>query len=189
VGYFSGWIVAGLGNPGPRYGSTRHDLGFMLVDLLAREADAAFTSSGGALISRPVRFGGEQALLVKPQEYMNVSGPPIQGLLAKERVPPSRLLVACDDVNLPLGRVRVRESGSAGGHNGLKSIIGCIGDGFPRLRMGVGAQPPGMDLSDWVLQRFPPADRPEVDDMVARAAQIVKTLLADGLATAMRASR
>lgn len=187
MGYLTGWIVAGLGNPGPRYAGTRHDLGFMLVDRLAQDAGASWRSERGAMLAGPVRqAGGETMLFVKPMTYMNLSGPPLQSILGREHVPLERLLVACDDINLPLGRLRLRASGSAGGHNGLASIIGCVGTEFARLRLGVGKEPPGVDRADWVLSRFRPEEKPEVERLLDRAAVVVDLVLRDGLAAAIR---
>lgn len=187
MGYFTGFLVAGLGNPGARYAGTRHDLGFMLADRLAREAGASWRSDRGADVAGPVRFGaGEPALLVKPTDYMNLSGPPLQSLMGRERVTAERLLVACDDVNLPLGRVRLREEGSAGGHNGLASIISCIGPGFPRLRLGVGREPEGSDRADWVLSRFRPDEREAVGGMLDQAVRVVQAVLEKGVAETIR---
>src|SRR5258706_9231347 len=141
---FPGWLVVGLGNPGRQYAGTRHDLGFMLVDRLARAAGLLLSKDEDAEISKPARLAADAPfLLLKPMAYMNLSGPPVQRVMSRERVPAERVLVACDDVNLPLGKLRLRPSGSAGGHNGLRSLIETMGDGFPRLRLGVGREPPG----------------------------------------------
>ena len=194
MGYFTGWIVAGLGNPGSRYAGTRHDLGFMLADRLARAAGEPWRKERGAEVAGPARLGpaggspSDQLLLIKPMDYMNLSGPPLQSLAGRERVVAGRILVACDDINLPLGRIRLRPSGSAGGHNGLTSIIACLGPEFPRLRLGVGKEPPGMDRADWVLSRFKPEEKPAVEDMLERAEAIVRTLLQDGLDAAVKAA-
>lgn len=189
MGYFSGWVVAGLGNPGARYAGTRHDLGFMLVDRLARAGGAAWRSERGADVAGPVRLGaGEPALLVKPLQYMNLSGPPLQSLLGRERVPVSRLLVACDDINLPLGKLRLRPSGSAGGHNGLSSIIGCLGTEFARLRLGVGQEPEGVDRAAWVLSRFKPDEKAAVEAMLERAEAVAREVLSVGVEAARRAA-
>ena len=184
---FPGWIVAGLGNPGRRYAGTRHDLGFALVDALARRHGVNLAKDGDAEISRPSKLGGgDSAILIKPLAYMNLSGPPLQRLMAKERVPPSRVLVACDDINIPLGRLRLRPEGTAGGHNGLRSIIECVGEGFPRLRLGVGREPAGVDRADWVLSRFEPEEREIVDRMLAAAEELVETVLGEGLEAARK---
>ena len=183
---FPGWIVAGLGNPGRQYAGTRHDLGFMLVDRLAARFGGSFGKAKEAEVTKPVRLGDGQALLVKPMAYMNLSGPPLQGLMARERVPVERVLVACDDVNIPLGKLRLRPSGSAGGHNGLRSIIECVGEGFPRLRLGIGQEPAGMDRADFVLRRFTPDERKAVDEMLDRAEQVVEVVVGRGLDAAKR---
>ena len=175
-----GWIVAGLGNPGPRYAGTRHDLGFALITRLADEAGMSFAAGPGVEIAGPVEWGEGAALLVRPQLYMNRSGPPLQRLLEMADLAPERLLVACDDVNMPLGRLRLRPRGSAGGHNGLKSIIGCLGDDFPRLRMGVGAGPEDVDQADWVLGNFEESEREAVTDMLERAGRLVRDAVASG---------
>ena len=118
--------------------------------------------------------------MARPQLYMNRSGPPLQGLLELAGLPPERLLVACDDVNLPLGRLRLRPSGSAGGHNGLKSIIACIGTEFPRLRLGVGSGPEDVDQADWVLSGFEESERDAVSEMLERAGRLVRDAVASG---------
>jgi PTH1 family peptidyl-tRNA hydrolase len=173
------WVVAGLGNPGREYGGTRHQLGFVVVDRLASEAGVRLVSDRDADWGGPgdLAGGGAPAYLVKPLLYMNRSGPPLRHLLERLRVPPERLLVVCDDVNLPLGKLRLRPEGSSGGHNGLQSVIDCLGRGFARLRLGVGLPGPGIDLADWVLERFPKDERAAVDDMVGRAADTVRKVL------------
>jgi PTH1 family peptidyl-tRNA hydrolase len=183
------WIVAGLGNPGVRYAGTRHDLGFMLVDRLGREAGVAFARRGGCEVTPPIRLdpaGAPLVRLAKPQDFMNLSGPPLARLLAEEELAPDRLLVVVDDVNLELGRIRLRREGSAGGHGGLESAIEALGSGFPRLRLGVGRGPEGTGLKEWVLARFPAEDLPAVDDMLARAAACVRALVRDGHGAALR---
>jgi PTH1 family peptidyl-tRNA hydrolase len=178
-----GWIVAGLGNPGPQYAGTRHDLGFALVTRLADEAGLSFAAGPGIEIAGPVQWNGGAALLVRPQLYMNRSGPPLQQLLETAGLPAERLLVACDDVNLPLGRLRLRPQGSAGGHNGLRSVIGSLGECFPRLRMGVGSGPEDVVQTDWVLGHFEESERESVRDMLDRAAGLVRDAVASGTVT------
>lgn len=175
-----GWIVAGLGNPGPQYAGTRHDLGFALIAHLADQAGLGFEAGPGVEIAGPVVWNGGAALLARPQHYMNRSGPPLQRLLEVANLPPERLLVACDDVNLPLGRLRLRPSGSAGGHNGLKSIIASVGAEFPRLRMGVGSGPEDVEQTDWVLGRFEDSERQAVQDLLERAGTLVRDAVASG---------
>ena len=177
------WLVAGLGNPGREHAGTRHDLGFVLVERVAADLGARFDRDREVETAGPVEVPGSEGrvLLAKPQLYMNRSGPPLARLLARLRLPPERLLVACDDVNIALGRLRLRAEGSAGGHNGLRSIIESVGTGFPRLRLGVGQAPPGMDRADWVLSRFHPDERLAVRDMVERAAAAVRQVLERGV--------
>lgn len=172
------WIVAGLGNPGARHAGTRHDLGFLLTARLADSLGLSFRSFPDAEIAGPVEVEGGRFMLVRPQLYMNRSGPPLQRILSAVGLGPERMLVACDDVNLPLGRLRLRPSGSAGGHNGLRSIIACVGEGFPRLRMGVGAAPAGTDQSEWVLATFEDSERDAVQDMLERACGLVRDVVA-----------
>lgn len=149
-------LIVGLGNPGPRYRGTFHNVGFAVVDEVARRRGASFEAApagANALLAR-VRDGNGGALLVKPLTFMNVSGDAVGALQRYFRIPVEDVLVVVDDVALPSGRLRVRRSGSAGGHNGLKSIIACLGtDGFARLRVGVGRGDPRRDLADHVLSR------------------------------------
>lgn len=177
-----GWMIAGLGNPGARYAGTRHDLGFALVDRLAARAGAGFRRDGDAELAGPVRFvpSGPTVVLVRPMAYMNRSGRPIHRILEAFGVGMERTMVACDDVSLPFGRIRLRTSGSAGGHNGLRSVIEWIGDAFPRLRMGVGPRPEGRDLAEWVLERFEDCELGRVSDMLDRAEAIVTETVASG---------
>lgn len=179
-------MVAGLGNPGPRYAGTRHDLGFALASLLADEAGASFRREAEVDVTGARRLtpGGDVAVLAMPRLYMNRSGPPLARLLRRCDVPPERLLVLCDDMNLDLGRIRLRAAGSAGGHNGLRSIIGVVGEGFPRLRLGVGREPPGAGRAEWVLSAFDAGERETVRDMLRRGAATVRTVLEDGIETA-----
>ena len=149
-------LIVGLGNPGPRYRGTFHNVGFDVVDEVARRRNVSFEAApagANALVAR-LRDGNGGALLVKPLTFMNVSGDAVGALQRYFRIPVEDMLVVVDDVALPSGRLRVRRSGSAGGHNGLKSIIACLGtDGFARLRVGVGRGDPRRDLADHVLAR------------------------------------
>jgi PTH1 family peptidyl-tRNA hydrolase len=163
-------------------------VGFALVGFLGRALGASFRIQDGIQdgveIAGPADVDGGTVLLARPQCFMNRSGPPLRRLLSDVAVPCERLLVACDDVNLPLGRVRLRPAGSSGGHRGLKSMIEEVGEGFPRLRMGVGAPPPGQepgqDLADWVLAPFTEHEATPVTDMLARAAGLVRRCWAAG---------
>ncbi len=150
-------LVVGLGNPTKAYVQTRHNAGFMGVDLLAEALGADDWKHSGKYDAEiaEAHLTAIPVLLCKPQSYMNCSGEPIQRLLQFYKMDPtSELLVLCDDIDIPLGTLRLRMSGSAGTHNGLKSIIERIGEGFARLRIGIGPKPEGADLATWVLDRF-----------------------------------
>jgi PTH1 family peptidyl-tRNA hydrolase len=179
-------MIVGLGNPGPEYESTRHNLGFMLVDLLAQRAGAKVTrQQDGALVGQG-RLAGVPVVLAKPQTYMNLSGDAVKPLAARYEAVPEDVLVAVDDLALPFGRIRVRPSGSAGGHNGLKSIIARLGtQDFPRVRMGIAPDHPVQDTARFVLQPFPRGAREEVETMLWAAADAVESVLTDGLERAM----
>jgi PTH1 family peptidyl-tRNA hydrolase len=180
-------VVVGLGNPGPRYAGTRHNVGYAVVDALAEgphagRFQARFQAAVAELAGEP-----DKVLLVKPQTFMNLSGRCVREVVDYYQVAPDGLLVVCDDFNLPLGKLRVRARGSHGGHNGLRDIQGHLGTAeYPRLRIGVGA-PPEDEAVDHVLGRFRPAERPVIADAVARAAQAVGVWLRQGVAACMNA--
>jgi PTH1 family peptidyl-tRNA hydrolase len=181
-------LVAGLGNPGAEYEYTRHNLGFMLIDLLAERARCRVNRlEDQALVGRG-RLGGVEVTLAKPQTFMNLSGDSVKALVKRYDVEPAtELLVAVDDVALPFGRIRIRKSGSAGGHNGLKSIIGRLGSqDFPRLRLGIAPDHPVEDMARFVLQPMPRSARESVDRMLWTAADAVETFLMDGADAAMQ---
>jgi PTH1 family peptidyl-tRNA hydrolase len=173
-------LIVGLGNPGPRYRGTFHNVGFDVVDEVARRRGASFEAApagANALLAR-VRDGNGGALLVKPLTFMNVSGDAVGALQRYFRIPVEDVLVVVDDVALPAGRLRVRRSGSAGGHNGLKSIIACLGtDGFARLRVGVGRGDPRRDLSDHVLSRVAGELRETLVEATGQAADATELFL------------
>ncbi len=180
-------LVAGLGNPGAAYQDTRHNIGFMVMDVLAVRLGAAFQNEK-RWQSHAAKFAG--GWLLKPQTYMNLSGRAVAGLARFHKVPTREILVVCDDVDLPLGRLRLRPAGSAGGHNGLKSIIEYLGGSdFPRLKVGIGAEnggrPAGDRLSGHVLGKFTADEQASVAAAVERATEAVLTALRDGLGAAM----
>jgi PTH1 family peptidyl-tRNA hydrolase len=187
--------IFGLGNPGPRYAGTRHNVGFAVVDELARRAAAAFESApADALVAKWRRgagapgldsVGGDVVLLVKPLTFMNESGQAVGELARYFKIDVPDLLIVVDEVQLPLGRLRARARGSAGGHNGLKSIIAHLGDEFPRLRVGVGRGDDRRDLADHVLSRFELDEREEVERMMSRAADAAETFITSGIAAVM----
>ena len=148
-------LIAGLGNPGAGYDNTRHNVGWHVMDHLARLTDIRIYINRSSGLTGSGFYQGEKLLLVKPLTYMNLSGECITSLARYYRLPPEDVLVICDDVYLPLGQLRLRRSGSDGGHNGLKNIIQMMGSqDFPRLRLGVGPQPEGVDLIDFVLRQM-----------------------------------
>lgn len=178
-------IVVGIGNPGTRYRGTRHNLGFQVVDRLAQERDIAVRRRRFDALVGDGRMGGRRVLLVKPQTYVNLSGSAVAPLLRWHRCPPDDLLVVCDDINLPLGRLRLRPAGGSGGHNGLKSIVQCLGtEDFPRLRVGIGRGQEA-DPTRHVLGRFLPEERDEARAAVQRAAEAVLCILQEGVQEAM----
>ena len=179
-------LIVGLGNPGAAYQDTRHNIGFMVTDLLAEKLGTVFQLEK-RWESLAAKFSG--GCLLKPQNYMNLSGKAVGGVSRFFRIPPRETLVIVDDVDLPLGRLRLRPSGSAAGHNGLKSIIECLGsDQFPRLRVGIGAgsgRPSGERLSGHVLGKFAADEKAAVAQAVERAAEAVICALRQGLGAAM----
>ena len=181
------WLVVCLGNPGDKYEDTRHNAGFMVADELGERLDVPIQKLKYRALTNTVRLGGRTALLMKPVTYMNLSGEAVRPAADFYKIPPERVLVVSDDTALPLGRLRIRKGGSAGGHNGLKSVIQHLGtDQFPRLRVGVGEKPhPDYDQADWVLSKFTAEDRKVMAEAVARAAEAVECILADGPDKAM----
>jgi PTH1 family peptidyl-tRNA hydrolase len=179
-------LIVGLGNPGPQYVRTRHNLGFEAVDLLARRLGVAFSKEKHNGLIAEAAEGAERFLLVKPMTFMNRSGDCVAALARNKVFDPADILVAVDEVALPLGRLRLRPGGSAGGHNGLKSLIERLGSpDFPRVRMGVGAKEAGRDLASHVLSRFRPEEWPAAEAMVARAADAMLCWVTHGIEETM----
>ncbi len=179
-------IIVGLGNPGPRYISTRHNLGFMVLDSLAASLRVAFAREKHSGVLAPAAWGTEKLLLVKPMTYMNRSGDCVAAVARNKIFSPDDLLIVVDDIHLPLGKLRFRAGGSAGGHNGIKSIIERFGTpDFHRLRLGVGGVNDRSVLVEHVLSRFHPDERADVDTMVERATQAVLCWVETGIAPAM----
>ena len=176
-------LVAGLGNPGPRYNGTRHNVGFDVIDELARRARIDFESAPAeALIAKWRAF---DALLMKPLTFMNLSGQAVGELARYFKIEVGDVLVVLDEVQLPLGKLRARARGSAGGHNGLKSVIEHLGSEVARLRIGVGRGDSRRDLADHVLARFDKDEADEVARMTARAADAAETFITAGIADVM----
>ncbi|HEV7376370.1 MAG TPA: aminoacyl-tRNA hydrolase [Pyrinomonadaceae bacterium] len=181
-------FIVGLGNPGAEYERTRHNLGFMLIDLLAREAGAQVKRKDCRALVGRAELEGTRALLVKPQTYMNLSGESVACLLAKQESKSTAqdLIVISDDLALPFGAIRLRPRGSAGGHNGLKSIIAATKtDEFIRLRIGIQPEHPIGDTKNFVLDEFSRSERTQLDKILERSAEALRAVLRDGIDKAM----
>ena len=181
------WLVVGLGNPGPKYEWTRHNVGFLVVDELAERASIPVQKLKYKALTNTTVIGGQSVLLMKPTTYMNLSGESVGQAARFYKIPPERVLVISDDVALPQGKLRIRRSGSAGGHNGLKNIIAHLGtDQFPRLKVGVGGKPyPDSDMADWVLGKFTGQDKAAMEQAIAKATASAACLLEHGIDQAM----
>jgi PTH1 family peptidyl-tRNA hydrolase len=181
-------LIVGLGNPGERYEWTRHNLGFMLVDLLARQAGAQVKRAECRALVGRAELEGRAVELVKPQTYMNLSGESVACLLRKRAglKPAADVLVISDDIALPFGALRLRPRGSSGGQKGLKNIIAALGtDEFMRLRVGIRPEHPVGDTASYVLERFPKAQRDEVEKVLERATDALRAVIRDGIDKAM----
>ena len=176
------WLVVGLGNVGEKYDNTRHNVGFEVADELAERGRAPIQKLKHRALTNTLEIGGEKVLLMKPVTYLNLSGEAVGEAARFFKVPADHVLVISDDVSLPVGKLRVRRGGSAGGHNGLKNIIQHLGsDQFPRIKVGVGEKPhPDYDMADWVLGKFQGEDRRTMDGAVERAADAVECFLREG---------
>jgi PTH1 family peptidyl-tRNA hydrolase len=176
-------LIVGLGNPGPSYRGTRHNIGFAVLDELASRAGGSFESAPVEALM--VRWRERDTLLAKPMTFMNASGEAVGGLLRYFKIEPQDLLVVVDEIQLPLAKLRARPRGSAGGHNGLKSIIAHVGTEFGRLRIGVGRGDARRDLSDHVLAKFDKQEAAEVDRMTKTAADAAEMFITSGIAAVM----
>jgi PTH1 family peptidyl-tRNA hydrolase len=176
-------IIVGLGNPGRQYEDTRHNIGFMVLDRLAAAADVGFQTTP-KWQCHLAKLPDSGTLLIKPQTFMNLSGRSIRQIVAFHKWQPEQILVIHDDASLPLGSLRFREKGSAGGHNGIKSLIEHLGtDAFPRLKIGIGGSQPG-NMVGHVLGKFSPDERPLVENTLATALEAVQLARSKGIATA-----
>ena len=181
------WLLVCLGNPGDQYENTRHNAGFMVADELAERHNIPVQRLKFRALTNTVTIGDEKVLLMKPVTYMNLSGEAVHEAAAFYKIPPEHILVVSDEVSLAPGKLRVRRSGSAGGHNGLKNIIAHLGtDQFPRIRVGVGQKPhPDYDMADWVLGKFQGEDKKAVEAAVKKAADAAECLIREGVDKAM----
>lgn len=180
------YLVAGLGNPGDRYRQTRHNLGFMVVERIARARGGRWREQGRNGRHARIDIAGREVLLFQPLTFMNLSGNAIRPLVDAEGLPANRVLVVCDDIALPVGQLRLRTGGSDGGHNGLASVIERLETtAFPRLRLGVGPVPPRVDAAEFVLAEFLPEEAAPVEEMIATAAECVGAWVTEGIDRAM----
>lgn len=181
------YIIVGLGNPDRQYQNTRHNIGFDVLDVIADKNNITVKERKHKALIGKGFVGGQKAVLVKPQTYMNLSGESVREVIdfykAEEK---SELIVISDDISLDVGQIRIRKKGSAGGHNGLKNIILHLGhDEFQRIKMGVGQKPEGYDLVDYVLGHFPKEEREIMDESAKRAADAIEVMIAEGADAAM----
>lgn len=181
------WLVVFLGNPGAKYAGTRHNVGFMTADVIEKNTGVKINKLKFNALTATAELGGEKVFLMKPQTFMNLSGTAVRQAAAFYKVPLEKILVLSDDVSLPVGKIRIRRSGSAGGHNGLKDIIAkCGGDGFPRIKIGVGSPPhPDYDMADWVLSTFRNQDAVDIAEATKNAAAAIEELIQNGIDSAM----
>ena len=179
-------IIVGLGNPGPDYARTRHNAGFWLVDELARRHGGTFRHEGKhqAELAR-VRINGDEIWLVKPMTFMNRSGGPVSSVLGFYKIAPAQMLVAHDEIDLPSGTIRLKEAGGAGGHNGLRDLISAQGDGFWRLRIGVGHPGAKNEVVDFVLTHAGKEEQRVIDETIVAGADAIEVMLRDGAQIAM----
>ena len=177
------WLIVGLGNPGREYEHSRHNCGFRAIDRLADRLGCKIDKARFQGLYGKVLYGGKVLYLLKPLTYMNLSGQSVLQLSAYFQIPPQRIIVLFDDISLAPGRLRVRADGSAGGHNGIKSVIAQLGsEAFPRVKIGVGAKPnPDYDLAAWVLGAFPPAEEKAVSAALDAAGDAALTILDKGV--------
>ncbi len=180
------YLIVGLGNPTREYEHTRHNAGFDAVDMLAEKWNIAVEEKKYKGLCGKGAAGGERVLLLKPQTYMNLSGESVRAAADFYKIDPDHIIVMYDDIDLDVGKLRVRAKGSAGGHNGIKNIIAHLGtQEFPRVRIGVGAKPDRMDLADYVLGRFSQVERGVMEDAFREAADAAEAIVEDGIDAAM----
>ena len=180
------YLIAGLGNPTREYEKTRHNVGFEAIDILADKAGTTVTEKKHKALYGKGYIGGQKVVLAKPETYMNLSGESVREIADFYKIEPENIIILCDDINLSEGQLRIRLKGSAGGHNGLKNIISHLGtQEFPRIRIGVGEKPRGMDLADYVLGRFPKEQQAVMEEAYRDAAEAACMMIEDGADAAM----
>lgn len=177
-------VIVGLGNPGREYADTRHNVGFRVADVMGERLNLRWRTDADAVFAKS--FGAVPCFVLKPQTFMNRSGVAVSRFAGYHHIEPHDILVVVDDVDLPLGRIRVRPKGSAGTHHGLQSVVDELGTtDFPRVRLGVGRGDARRDLADYVLARFDPPELPEVDRLITRAADAAQMFIVEGIETVM----
>ena len=175
------WLVVFLGNPGLKYTGTRHNAGFLTADAVEKRFRVSINRSRFKALTGSCEIGSEKVLFIKPQTYMNLSGDAVQQAVSYYKIPADHVLVVSDEMSLPVGKIRIKPKGSAGGHNGLKSIISALGtENFPRIRLGVGSPPPEFDVKDWVLSTFRDRDAEEISVAADKAAQAIEAYITLG---------
>jgi PTH1 family peptidyl-tRNA hydrolase len=180
------YIIAGLGNPGNKYDNTRHNVGFDAVDLLAHLNDISISKVKFKALIGEGNIEGKRVILVKPQTFMNLSGESIREVLEWYKIPVGNIIIMFDDIDLELGKIRIRPKGSSGTHNGMRNILYQIqSDEFPRVRIGIGRPPEGWNLADYVLSKFIPGERSTINDSIKNTAEAVSTILKAGVDAAM----
>jgi PTH1 family peptidyl-tRNA hydrolase len=179
------WLIAGLGNPGPEYAGNRHNAGFMVADVLAGHAGARFKRDRSRAAVAAARLAGFAVVLAKPLSFMNLSGGPVAALRSFYKIPPERMVVVHDELDIPFGTLRLKQGGGDNGHNGLRSVSSALGTrDYYRLRVGIGRPPGRMDAADYVLRDFPAAERKLLPYVLERSADAIEALLERGLAAA-----
>ena len=181
----SKYLIVGLGNPGKEYRRTRHNIGFMTIDSLAEKFGIRLGRVKSDAIVGDGLINKESVILAKPQTFMNLSGKSVGSLIRFYKVDYSKIMIVYDEIDLPFGQLRIREAGGSGGHNGMKSIIGQVGRGFPRMRMGVGRPPGRMDAADYVLQDFNASELLDLSEMIDRAVEAITLFLEEGIELTM----
>ena len=180
------YVILGIGNPGKQYDNTKHNIGFISLDFLAASWGIKINKIKHKALIGEGKLGNEKVLLVKPQTFVNLSGESVSEIMNFYKLPPENLIVIYDDVNFETGRIRIRPSGSDGGHNGIKSIIYHLkSDAFPRIRLGVGKKPPAYDLADWVLSKFTDEEIKEMAKAVDQVPDMVEEMIKHGVSSAM----
>ena len=181
------WLIVGLGNPGLQYENTRHNVGFMTVNLLMKQNDGIFFKHKFDAIFGECNIGKSRVIVAKPQTYMNNSGSAVTQIATFYKIPKDRIIIIYDDISLDVGKIRMRRNGSHGGHNGMKDIIELMGDSnIARIKIGVGQKPhPDYNLADWVLSKFPDSDKENLDAALTKATKATKEIITKGIDSAM----